>query len=54
MERNYPKGTDGDKENAILAACGRKFKGVVHEFHLESMCTSYRLSPKAIFLEIKL
>jgi len=32
MERNYLKGTDGDKMNAILAACGFNLRKLLRAF----------------------
>lgn len=33
MDRNYLKGTDGDKMNAILAACGFNFRKLLRAFY---------------------
>ena len=34
MDRNYLKGTEGDKMNAILAACGFNLEKALASFYL--------------------
>jgi IS5 family transposase len=51
MDRNYLKGTDGDKMNAILAGCGFNFRRLLRAFiwllfkELERLGTLIFLSP---------
>ncbi|HEX9778486.1 MAG TPA: hypothetical protein VGA63_10100, partial [Geopsychrobacteraceae bacterium] len=53
MDRNYLKGTDGDKMNAILAGCGFNFRKLLRAFiwllfkELERLGTLIFLPPAA-------
>jgi hypothetical protein len=54
MNRNYLKGTDGDKMNAILAACGFNLRKVLRGFFWLLFKELERLKPPLIGLEFVL
>ena len=54
MSRNYLKGTDGDKINAVLAACGYNMRKLIKAFFLPEICAAFIRLYRKIFFQIAL